>query len=299
MTTEVHPEFAAHGSFAHLKLGRKPKRDDPRTLKLAKYLDDAVLLPTIPPTFNLMPQVASWPMFGNDSLGDCTCAAAGHLIQAWSASAGAEKTPTEQAVEALYWETGDPPSQTGTAGGPTDDGRDEISLLNYWHQNGLGGDEIAAYAAVDPSNHDHLRAALYLFGGLYTGIELPQTAQSQPEWDVVGDGRTGPSAPGSWGGHAVPYLPVWDGAKLSLVTWGAVLEATLGFHDAYTDELYAVISNDFLASGKTPQGFDLEALQADLSAIGQTQAPVGQEQLDADVGTLTQAVSDLTTAVNG
>ncbi|HYB25349.1 MAG TPA: hypothetical protein VEF89_01915 [Solirubrobacteraceae bacterium] len=36
------------------------------------------------------------------------------------------------------------------------------------------------------------------------GIALPVTAQGQTEWTVVGDGKTGNSAPGSWGGHGIP-----------------------------------------------------------------------------------------------
>jgi hypothetical protein len=253
--TEIHPELADRGSFAHLPLGRVAPRHDPRTLRLAKYLDDAVVLPEIPVAADYAAAVSSWPMYGNDRLGDCTCAAAGHMVEAWSAAAAAPVVPVDADVEALYWATGS-----------GDTGRFEVDILNYWRGVGLGGDKIAAYAYVNPQNLDHVRAAIYLFGGLYAGIALPESAQGQQVWDVAGDGKTGQSQPGSWGGHAVPYVGFGDG-RIALVTWGAVLEMTEAFHLAYCDELYVVISPDFLAAGKTPQGFDLAALEADLAAV--------------------------------
>jgi hypothetical protein len=261
MTETVHPEFAAHGSFEHLKLGRKAKSEDARTLRLADYLDDAVLLPAIPETFDLAPKGVSYPMYGNDHLGDCTCACVGHLIQVWTALAGAPATPADAVVEKLYI------PETGS----DDTGRMEIDVLNYWKTTGTDdGHKIAAYVSVDPSNHDHVRAALYLFGGVYDGVALPKTAQGQPVWDVVGDpaDENGPAYPGSWGGHAIPKLPVWDGKTFQVVTWGAVLEETIAFNDAYTDESYAIVSPDFFgADAKTIDGFAIGDLESDLADL--------------------------------
>jgi hypothetical protein len=264
----THPEFVAFGSYQHLKLGRTPKRHDPRTLMLAKYIDTATVLPQIPATFDLTPPVPDYEMDGNSEFGNCTCAAAAHLIEAWTASGGALRRPALADVMTMYWETGQPPAATGTAGGATDDGRNELDVLNYWRNPGLGSDRIGAYTSIVPTDHDLLRTGLFIFGGVYTGLSLPLTAQGQREWDVVGDGKTGASAPGSWGGHAVPALPVWDGETLTVVTWGATLKMTLAFWDAYADECYAIVSPDALGSGGvTAQGLNLDALTADLSAI--------------------------------
>lgn len=250
-----HPELERDGSFAHLALGKRPPLDDPRTLRLAKYLDDDVLLPEIPETADFAAAVPSWPMYGNNSLGDCTIADAAHLIQAWTAAAGSPVTPDEAEVIVAYWATGS-----------SDDGRFELDVLGYWRNSGIAGHRIGAYAAIDPQNLDHVRAAIWLFGGVYAGVALPNTAKTQAVWDVVGDGETGDSQPGSWGGHAVPFL-AYDADGLTTVTWGAAVRATYGFHLAYTDELYAIISPDFFAEGRSPAGFDVEALQADLAAV--------------------------------
>src|SRR5262249_51925011 len=155
-------------------------------------------------------------------------------------------TPADADIERGYWETGKPPSATGSAGGATDDGRDEISVLNYWRKNGVPneGHRILAYAGVDVDRVAHVKAAIAFFGGVYIGVELPLTAQSQEIWDVVPNaGEQG--QPDSWGGHAIPILG-YDADYLYVVTWGAVLKMTYAFMAAYVDEVYACISPDFL-----------------------------------------------------
>lgn len=259
MTTElIHPHFAQHGSFENLPLGAITGHTDARTLALADYLDDAVVLPKIPATLDLTKKVPSWPMYGNDSKGDCTCACAGHMVQAWSAANLHEETPPLSKVIGMYDDTGD----------GTDDGRVPTDVLNYWRQHGLGAGshKITAYASIDPLNIAHVKAASYLFGGVYLAVELPITAQRQSVWDVVGDGKTGDSAPGSWGGHAIPY-EAYDSHGGVVVTWGALLKATWAFHKAYVSEVYAVISPDWFKSGKTPAGFNLAQLEADVKAL--------------------------------
>jgi hypothetical protein len=69
-----------------LKLGKHPPRHDPRTLLFATYATAA--LPAPPPTLDLTPKVkVPWGMMDNAQLGDCTCAAAGHLMMEWTANA--------------------------------------------------------------------------------------------------------------------------------------------------------------------------------------------------------------------
>src|SRR5260370_14568426 len=85
-----------------LKLGKGTARHDPRTLLLAAYVTPA--LPTPPASFDLTSKVGtSWRMMDNDQLGDCTCAAAGHLIMEWTANAGKKMvTPTDKQIVAAY-----------------------------------------------------------------------------------------------------------------------------------------------------------------------------------------------------
>lgn len=253
----MHPEYEIAGSFAHLKLGRLPPKHDPRTLLFASYLDETIVLPEIPEEADWTLGVRQWPMFGNDRLGDCTIASAGHMIQAWTTAAGHPSTPSDKDILDAYWATGD----------HTDTGRYEIDVLNYWRHHGIGRDRISAYVAIDPRNLTHMQAAVYLFGGVYIGVSLPVSAQGQTVWDIVGDGDTGDSAPGSWGGHAVS-VHAYKPGTFTCVTWGGLVTITEPFHRTYCDEAYAVLSRDWLDASKvSPAGFDVAALTRDLEAL--------------------------------
>ena len=250
-----------------LKLGKQAARHDPRTLLLASYLTPA--LPTPPATCDLTQKVgSSWGMMDNDQIGDCTCAAAGHLLMEWTANAGKKMfTPTDKQIVAAYSAiTGYNPVT-----GANDNGANEIDVLNYWRQTGIAGHKIGAYAATEPSNHTYIMDAVYVFEGCYIGLQLPISAQAQTQnhqpWSVPPGGTTGDGKPGSWGGHAVPVV-AYDARSLTVVTWGALQVMTWSFWDAYCDEGYAIISNDYLnGKKKSPQGFNLQQLQADLADL--------------------------------
>jgi hypothetical protein len=245
-----------------MKLGKAAPRHDRRTLQLANYLR-VQNLPPAPPQVNYGAKVNKWPMMANDQIGDCTCAAAGHLIEDWTANAGKFViVPTAAVIEAYSAITGYDPKT-----GKNDNGAVEIDVLNYWRQTGVGGHEIVAYVALEPSNREHVRDACFLFGGCYIGLALPTSAQKQDVWSVPPGGATGAGAPGSWGGHAVPVV-AYDSRGLTVVTWGALKVMTWEFWDAYCDEAYAVYSKDFLEPNDVaPNGFDMAALMNDLNLV--------------------------------
>ena len=253
-----------------LKLGKLVARHDPRTLLLASYATPA--LPAPPPAMNLSKTVkGAWGMMDNDQIGDCTCAAAGHLIMEWTASAQSKmSTPSDQQIVAAYSAiTGYNPTT-----GANDNGAQELDVLNYWRQQGIAGHKIEAYMALEPANHTHVMDAVWIFGGCYIGLALPKSAQAQTSnrqiWSVPPSGTGGDGAPGSWGGHAVPVV-AYDSRSLTVVTWGALQGMTWGFWAAYCDEAYAILSPDYLKqkSGQTvaPNGFNLQQLQADLADL--------------------------------
>ena len=249
-----------------LKLGKQAARHDPRTLLLASYMTPA--LPAPPANADLTQKVKAWPMMRNDDLGDCTCAAAGHLIMEWTANAGKKMvTPTDAQIVAAYSAITGYNPQTGA----NDNGAVEIDVLNYWRQSGLAGDKIGAYVALEPANHTHIMDAVYIFEGCYIGLQLPNSAKAQTQnhqpWSVPPGGAVGDGAKGSWGGHAIPVV-AYDARGLTVVTWGALQTMTWGFWEAYCEEAYAILSTDYLTGKqKTPQGFDMQQLQADLADL--------------------------------
>lgn len=143
-------------------------------------LPETRLLAPAPRSVDWTAQIPSWPMFANDTLGDCTSAAAAHMIQCWTANAGHAFTPTNAQVIAAYSATGH-----YIAGNPaTDQGAVELDVLNFWRQQGIAGHKIAAYVSFSPQNLEHTRQAINLFGGIYIGLALPISAQNQDVWDV-------------------------------------------------------------------------------------------------------------------
>lgn len=249
-----------------LKLGKQVARHDPRSLLLASYLTPA--LPTTPASFDLTAKVKAWGMMDNDQIGDCTCAAAGHLIMEWTANAQKKMvTPSDKQIVAAYSAiTGYNPTT-----GANDNGAVELDVLNYWRQTGIAGHKIGAYMALEPANHTHIMDSVYIFEGCYIGLQLPVSAQAQVQnhqpWSVPPGGTTGDGKPGSWGGHAVPVV-AYDVRGVTVVTWGALQQMTWSFWEAYTEEAYAILSPDYLTGKKTtPQGFNLQELQADLADL--------------------------------
>lgn len=249
-----------------LKLGKAAARHDPRALLLASYV--TATLPAPPATLDLTSKVKSWGMMDNDQIGDCTCAAAGHLMMEWTANAGKKMfTPSDkQIVEAYSAITGYNPRT-----GADDNGAIEIDVLNYWRQTGIGGHKIGAYVALEPANHHHIMDSVFLFEGCYIGVQLPISAQAQVQnhhtWSVPPGGTTGDGAKGSWGGHAIPVV-AYDSRGVTVVTWGALQKMTWSFWEAYCDEAYAILSKDLLTGKKTtPAGFSLQQLQEDLADL--------------------------------
>jgi hypothetical protein len=195
-----------------------PTRVDPRKLKLGKRRRGTIrgrccLLPTSitpalpapPASLDLTTKVKAWGMMANDQIGDCTCAAAGHLPMQWTANAGRKMfTPTDKQIVAAYSGI----SGYNPATGANDNGAVEIDVLNYWRQSGFAGHKIGAYVALEPANHTHIMDSVYIFEGCYIGLQLPISAQAQVQnhqpWSVSPGGPTGDGKPGSGGRTRCP-----------------------------------------------------------------------------------------------
>jgi hypothetical protein len=241
------------------RLGKNAVVHDDRTLSLAAYL--TAELPTPPDSVDNYTRVPKWPMYNNDKWGDCTCAAAGHMVQAWTAEAGHEVTPQLHSVTKMYEHfVGSPP--------PEDAGCNMLKVLTYWRRVGLGSDKISAFAAFDLRNHNQLKTAISLFGAAYIGVSLPDDVcvpgklLSTP-WVVPPSGPVGSAAPDPHNGHCIPAVG-YDSESVYVVTWGEVKTMSWEFYDAYVDEVYAVLSKDELAPGA---GINLTELRADLRKV--------------------------------
>lgn len=242
-------------------LGKMPAVYDSRTLRFGEYLTSR--LPPPPASVNWGKAVPEWPMYLNDKYGDCTCAAAGHMIQNWTANVGKERSPSDQDILTFY--------EHFTTPGP-DNGCNMLSVLKYWRTGGLGGDKITAFAQLEPKNAIEAKDAINLFGACYIGVELPEFAVDVPDlstvpWVVPPQGPVGTAAPDPQAGHCIPAV-AYDERNLYVVTWGAIKSMSWQFYIDYADEAYAVLSSDFLKAGKAINGFNLAQLKQDLAQLG-------------------------------
>ncbi len=247
-----------------LKLGKKPATYDRRDLLFLQYID-RTKLPLHPEQFGHedIIDADAWGMLGNDSVGDCVFAGSDHETMLWTMEAGNPATFTAANAIADYSAvTGYNPDGPGT-----DRGTEVRQALQYRQQTGLidanaNRHKIGAYLALEPGNLDHLYEAMYLFGAVGIGIMFPNSAMDQFQagrpWSVVHGAQI-------MGGHYVPLVA--DRGNLVCVTWGRLQQVTLQFYQRYCDEAWAILSPEMLKADKSPEGFDLMQLQADLQAV--------------------------------
>ena len=249
-----------HVTHGPVKLGKKAPKRLLKALPLSNYMKASAV--PYPPVCSWQRDV-QWGMLGNDAVGDCTIADAFHIIMAQRSvtHAGSPITFTTEQALALYSAiTGYNPADPNT-----DQGAVETDVLNYWKDTGMLGHKIAGYATVDVNNIDMVKAATYLFGGLYIGIQVPSYIMDVP-------------AGGSWsqqlgqsaqieGGHAIPVIGYGrDGARI--VSWGTTYTFNWQFWADFCDEAYAVVSSDWIKqSGVSPTGLDLGGLLGDLKDL--------------------------------
>ncbi len=249
------------GAGIHKHLGKRAPRIDPRTFKVERYL--AITFPKAPPTKDWYSAVPSWPMMLNDQLGDCTCAAAGHMVGQWTQYADSSEViiPNTAILSAYEAVSGYIPGQP-----QTDNGAVMLDVLNYLRQTGIGGHNIEAFASVPLQHFNLIRTSISMLGSVYLGIQLPLSAQGASTWEVPPEGPTGDGSPGSWGGHCVPIVG-YDQDWWYVVTWGQIMKMKSTFLIDYADEAYVCLSPDWYATGNAPSGFNLAQLQTDLSSL--------------------------------
>lgn len=230
--------------------------------KFARTENFLATLPTPPDVVDYTSGMLDWGMMLNDTQGDCTCAAAGHLLQAWSSLAGAEYAIPDTAIEKAYetvghYVPGDP---------STDNGAFISDVLNYFQSTGVAGYQISAHAEINTATQLRVQQGLWIFKGLDLGIALPVSAQQQvgDVWDIVGNplDPNDPAYPGSWGGHSVAAL-YYSPNGVDCITWGQVQRMTWRWYMMYVEEAHACVFND---SG--PWAVPLGDLPGDLTSVG-------------------------------
>jgi len=197
-------------------------------------------------------------MLGNDVLGDCTCADVLHhrMLQASVAHAGSPLTFSDADAIALYekvggYNPGDPSSDQGAV---------MLDVQNYCKANF----PVQGFVTLDAGNLSQIQAALYLFGGVDLGFNVPAYIMDVPAGGSWSDNGGDKSIEG---GHAVLACG-YGRTGFRVVSWGQTYTANWEFWSQYVDEAYAWVSTEWIkASGVSPSGLDLAGLLQDLNAV--------------------------------
>lgn len=219
--------------FNLMKLGKNPAVIDERTIKMASILR---LLPSYPEAFDVdsqYPNLKDTHMFKNDTLGDCVIAGRAHqTLRLENYEQGTVIPISDSDVTTEYFKES----------GGQDTGLNMLDALNAWRTGWRAASNvynIYAYASINVKDWNEVRATCYLLNGIYIGLQLPISAQTQSTWDVV----SGPNAePGSWGGHCV-YIVAYDNDGLTCMTWGKRQKMTWQFYQKYSDESFGIVDN--------------------------------------------------------
>ena len=249
------------------KLGRLPNDPSKPRLRVADFTRPG--LPAPPPSADWHSQVAAWPMYLNNQLGDCTCAEVGHQIESASAyGEGALIQVADADVLALYelaggYVPGDP---------TTDQGAVIQDVLGVWRKTGCGGHQCVAFAELDITNLTEVRGAVADFGSVDIGFTV-----YQGDMDAFNAGQPWSTtyAQGAMvGGHSVEVAG-YDANGFTVVTWGALQTCTWDWWNSRVDEAWLVIQPEWLSKvGQSPGGLDLYQLGQALAQLTGSPNPI-------------------------
>lgn len=254
------------------KLGRRHAKNNP-ALKLSVILAP---VPAHPKVADHLTGVADWGLWANDRFGTCgPVSFFNYLKLVTSYLTGLEAQPTLEDVFGLY-RMCNPEFDPETGRG--DNGVDMQTMLELAKEHDiLGNGKMIAFARVDLSNIDEVRAAIAIFGGVLLGVSMTtaqdaQTDANPPLWDYV---RRSPT----WGGHAV-LAGMYDSdiepqhSDIEIITWAQRVGTTHAFQVHQLDEAWVVILREHLDNPGFQAGVDVAALKSAYEAITGESFPV-------------------------
>lgn len=237
------------------KLGRLPKRDL-ALAPLRTYFEDGAL-PVAPAKCERALKV-KYPMADNDRLGDCVVAGHIHLSQAVAEENGGTYTyPGDAATQTEYF----------VLTGGQDTGLSESTFLTTAQSTPILGSQVDVFGVLNHADRNEVKSGIYTFGGVFLGVNLPQSAENQfanqnPIWTVV---------PGSpiIGGHCIVAIG-YDAEYVYVVTWGQVIRCTWAWFLEYVEEAYGILYTEQVSAGRGPlKGLDIARLRADIASLPQ------------------------------
>ena len=233
-------------------------------------------VPAHPVAADYLARLAAWQMLGNDVAGCCVAVTWANARRLVSFIAGAENYPSQDEVWAVY-RTQNPdfdPNGDPNVNGPgssADGGMDIQTLLEYLVKvGGPDGTKALAFARVDPTNVDEVKAAVAIFGYVWTGIvvqdaNMAQFNDGQP-WDYDSHSPDDGGHSVITGGYGAPGGGPLGGDE-RFITWAQETSFTDRYWSHKVEECWVVIWPEHLQHPAFLAGVDLAALAADYTAI--------------------------------
>lgn len=235
-----------------------------------------VLTGVVPPHPVAVDQLArlkgGWQMLGNDQYGVCVSVTWANVRRLVTAMLGAREVyPTLDQVIEFY--------KTQNPGFPRqDDGMDIQTALEYLVQHG-GPDGVKAlgFARVDVKNTEEVKAAISIFGSVWTGVTVldanqAEFSQNQP-WSYVRGSQVDGGHSVLTGGYGAPGAGALGGDE-RFITWAEETSFTDSFWQHEVDEAWVVIWPEHLGAKAFQDGVDLAAFAADYTEITGKAFPV-------------------------
>lgn len=231
-------------------LGRRAPKNAP-ALHASRFLTGAV--PAHPVAADNLSK-ATYGLYDNDTYGVCgPTSVANQRRQVTAYLGGRQVDPTQNDVFDLYRRSGNPDFDPADPGGPGDGGVDMQTMLEEVQRNGIGGEKCLAFAKLDPSNVEEVKAWVAIFGGVLVGVNLLTAQRSQRgTWDYERSAE--------WGGHAVfggGYDP-----NPEFISWAEKFETTPSFWSHQVEEVWGVIWEEHLGTVAFQEGVDQQALES-------------------------------------
>lgn len=252
--------------------GRRPPKNAP-ALKFRSILTSAA--PSYPPEVDYLGKLSGWQMLGNDKVGDCNAVTWANMRRLVTATLATENYPTQDQVWQFY-KTQNPgfdPNGSQDTDGPgsqDDQGMDIQTGLEYLHANGgPDGVKAVAFAKVDHTNLDEVKAALAIFGSLWLGIMV--LAANQEEFS---EGRAWTDVAGSSieSGHAI-LGGGYTARDIKFITWAKETEFARSFWNGevqgtqLVEEAWVVIWPEHLGATEFEQAIDRTQLASAYQAL--------------------------------
>jgi hypothetical protein len=252
--------------MSNLKFGRR----SPSRTPSIKFKSILKAMPDHPVSEDYLSQLSNWQMLGNDQYGDCVAVTWSNMRRFYSALLGEnENYPNMDEVISIY--------KTQNPNFPTDDnGMDIQTLLGYLIKNG-GPDGVKpiAFASVDYTNLEEVKAALAIFGGIWLGVNVQNSNMDDFNNGKPWDYHDGDSIEGGHSILAGGYLGK-SSDDVRFITWAEETGFTDNFWKHLAEECWAVIWPESLGTKQFIQGIDLNQLALDYKSLTGRDLPLPQ-----------------------